>query len=224
MTRSGMAERGYRPSASGHAVRRIAAAAVTAAVAIACLSGCWPWSAPVGEPATPHPVETSATPFEPDRMDLLAERCGTADAAPQGDVSFRGEATRPQVLQPAGMTIPLGLHVELESEHGTHSVDLDLTSGYLTDGAGTVVGVVTGIATPPGGASGSSAGISAPVVVSIGACPTAGLALGEPVPDGSYALVLSGPVSPDDHDHAQQEYWLAEPVPLTVTDGEVDPV
>ena len=194
------------------------------AAAVVVLSGCWPWSAPVGEPATPEPVATSATPFEDDRLELLAERCGSTDAEPMGDVSFTGTATRPQVLQPNGMTVPLGMHIDLESEHGEHSVDLGWTSGYLTDGSGTVVGLVTGVATPPGGGSGSAPGYGAPIVVSLGACPADGVDLADPLPDGDYALVLSGPVSPEDHDHAQQEYWVAPPVPLTVSGGEVEPV
>lgn len=224
MARSGMAERGRDRSLSGHTARRLAAAALVAAAATTWLSGCWSWSAPVGEPATPYPVETSATPVGDDALELLAQRCGTTGAEPHGDVSFTGEARRPQVLQPNGMTIPLGLRVDLQSEHGEHRVDLELTSGYVTDGNGVVVGVVSGVATPPGGVTGTSPAVSAPIVVSVGACPSDGVGLGDALPDGDYELVLSGPVGPLDHVHDQQEYWLAEPVPLSVTDGVVESV
>lgn len=122
------------------------------------------------------------------------------------------------------MTLPLGLRVDLASDHGKHSVDLERLSGFLVDGSGIVVGLVTGTATPPGGGtSGPSAAYSAPIVVSLGACPADGVELADPVPDGDYSLVLSGPVSPVDHDHGQQEYWLAPPVPLTVGGGAIAP-
>lgn len=196
---------------------------VSAAAFALSLGSCW--SAPVPDgPATPEPVETSATPFEQDRLELEAQRCGLPDAAPPADTAFVGKATWPSGLLPNGMTVPVSVRVSLESDHGDHTVDLGRMWGSITDAGGTVIGLVTGVATPPGGArSGPASAFSAPIVVSLGSCPPPGdsTGIGGPLPDGDYDLVLSGPVSPDDHAHDQQEYWVAAPLPFSVAGGEV---
>jgi hypothetical protein len=207
---------------SGPLRLRAVMAVATAAVAL-LLGSCW--SAPVPDgPATPVPVETSATPFEQDRLELEAQRCGLPDAAPPTDGAFVGEARWPSGLLPNGMTVPVSVRVELESDHGDHTVDLGRTWGSVTDaGGGTVLGLMTGVATPGGASSAPAPAISAPIVVSLGSCPPPGEdgEIGSPLPDGDYDLVLSGPVSPDDHAHDQQEYWVAAPLSFSVAGGEV---
>jgi hypothetical protein len=192
-----------------------------AAAAALALGGCWGWSAPVGDPATPAPVTETASPLEPARLERAAEACGTADAVPRGDTSFVGEAAWDDMYLPDGMTVRVSVRVVLEAEHGDHSVDLNWTSGTVTGPDGTVVGIVTGLSTP-GNGSGSGTALSSVVYVSLGSCTEADAALGEPLADGSYELVLSGLVNPVDHNHAEQEYWVANPVAFDVVDGDIE--
>src|SRR5690606_12156342 len=70
-----------------------AASFAAAALAMSVLTACWPWSAPVGEPATPEPVSTSPAPVDPDLLAVTAQRCGTTEPAAVG--ALRGLPGRP---------------------------------------------------------------------------------------------------------------------------------
>lgn len=196
------------------------AAAVLAAVTAATVAGCWGWSAPVGDPATPETITETPTPLDDARVELAAEACGTTRSIPQGDTSFAGEASWSEFDLPNGMTVLVSVRVPLAAEHGDHTVDLTWTSGTVTGPDGTVVGVTTAIGTPGEGSS-SGAALSSVVYATLGACADDETALGDPLPDGDYQLTLSGLVAPVDHDHAVQEYWVANPVSFEVVDGEI---
>lgn len=194
---------------------------MVAAAALA-LSGCWGWSAPVPDgPATPEPVSTSPAPLDPEALERAATQlCGSTEPAPAP--AFSAELTRPDSTLPNGMTLALGLRIVLESDHGEHSVRLDATQGSVVDGGGRVVGLVTELSIP-GSATGSGPAVSMPVYLTIGSCPGQGAELGDPLPDGDYALLLFGPITPEDHDHAQAEHWVTQALPLSVADGEILP-
>lgn len=190
-----------------------------AAAAALVLAGCWGWSAPrPDEPAEPVPVETAATPLDPEALALAAERCAATEAAPAG--TFETEIDRSTWVLPNGTTIQVSLLVPLRTDHGKHTVSLEHTQGSVLDGDRRVVGIVDGLAAHPG-SSGPGVALGSAVVVSLGACPGGGIEVGVPLPDGDYQLVLFGPINPVDHDHATQEHWVTPGLDLSVADGEI---
>ena len=173
---------------------------VLALAAVAALAAC-------SSADSPPP----AGPLDERRLEHLAEACGSVNTGPRGDVSFRATAAPAEPVEEA-MTARVKIDVNLDSAHGKHSAGLKWVHGYVTDDKNTVVGLVTGIGATEG-ASGSGV-----VELTLAACPVEGLPK-DPLGDGAYGLALYGAVSPTDHDHAQQEYWVAAPLAVTVTGG-----
>lgn len=200
-----------------------AASFAAAALAMSVLTACWPWSAPVGEPATPEPVSTSPAPVDPDLLAVTAQRCGTTEPAPsEPSADFPADLTRSTTLLPDGMTTALGITVSAEADHGEHTVRVEHAQGTVTDADGVVAGVVVAL-TVPGSHAARTASLSAPVYLTLGSCPDDGAALGDPLPDGRYRLILHGYVEATDHDHAEAEHWVTPALPLEVADGEILP-
>lgn len=198
--------------------QRGAALPVLAASLLLALSGC----GVVGGLLRPDAPEPTLRTVPPEVLTRAAEACGTTEDAPTGDVSFEAAVERSQEAQPSGMTLPLTVTVQLDSGHGDHSAGPGGARGVVLGAEGTVAGLVTGVTVtdegrPRGGEQ------SGAVEVALGACPGPGIALGEPLPDGDYSLVLHGTVSPLDHNHGQQEYWIAPGVDVAVSDGAIVP-
>lgn len=176
---------------------------VVALAAVAALAAC-------SSPGSPPPAE----PLEERRLEYLTETCGSMWTEPHGDVSFQATAAPAEPSREA-MTAKIKVDVNLDSDHGKHSAGLKWVHGYVTDEKDFVVGLVTGIGAAEG-ASGSGV-----VEVTLGACPVEGPLPKDPLADGGYRLALYGAVSPTDHNHGQQEYWVADPLAVTVKDGEL---
>lgn len=174
------------------------------------MAGCTP--GPQKSP-TPPDETPGPTPVPSDRLDYLAQACGDVWTEPRGENAFSAIVV-PSGAPPTGMTVRLTVSVHVGGRsHARHTASLRAFQGYVTDAAGTVVGLVTGLDAPddPTG----------DVALTLGACPADGAAPGAPLPDGSYQLRAYGPITPVDHVHVQQEYWVAEPLALTVAGGDV---
>lgn len=180
------------------------------------MAGCTPGpqKSPTPPAETPGPTPAGAvpTPVPSDRLAYLAEACGDVWTEPRGDNAFSATVV-PSDAESAGMTVRLTVSVDVGGSHARHTASLRAFQGYVTDEAGTVVGLVTGLDAPDDPAG--------DVAVTLGACPADDAAPDAPLPDGSYQLRAYGPITPVDHVHVQQEYWVAEPLALTVAGGDV---
>ncbi|GAA1711188.1 hypothetical protein [Brachybacterium phenoliresistens] len=198
--------------------RRRAALPVLAASLLLALSGC----GIVGGLLRPDVPEPTLRTVPAEVLARSAEACGTREDAPTGDVSFEASVERSPEAQPSGMTLPLTVTVQLASGHGEHSAGPGGTRGVLVGEEGMVAGLVTAVTVTDEGRPRDGAQTGA-FAVELGACPVAGIELGAPLPDGDYSLVLHGTVSPLDHNHGQQEYWIAPGVDVAVSDGAIVP-
>ncbi|WP_157975579.1 hypothetical protein [Brachybacterium sp. YJGR34] len=167
------------------------------------------------EPPAPSPHTVSS-----EALARAAEACGTAETEPPGDVSFEAEVARAPDAMPSGMALPLEVNVQLGSEHGEHSAELRGVRGVVVDPDGMVAGLVTAVSvlTEDRARAEEQSGT---VELTLGACPGPGTELGEPLPDGEYDLIANGTVGPVGHAHAEQEYWIAPAVELSVADGAI---
>ncbi len=59
--------------------------------------------------------------------------------------------------------------------------------------------------------------------IALGACAPRAAASAGVLPDGAYALLLSGAIRPLDHVHDRVETWAIAPIAITVVDEEAQP-